>query len=241
MRPLKKILGNETARRFICWLGAAYIRLAYATGRWTVVGGEIPQHLWDQGKPFILGFWHGRMLMMPFCWDKRADIHMLVSAHPDGQLGAQAMSHLGIKSVTGSSSSGGSQALRALVKLLKEGNCSAIAPDGPRGPRMRASDGVINLARLSGVPIVPVAFGVSRRQVVASWDRFIVAWPFARGVFVWGEMIEVPRDADAAAVAAARLRVEDSLNRITAEADRLCGWPAMAPAELAPTGEGAAT
>ena len=68
MRPLKTFLRNQTVRRFLCWLGAQYIRLVHATGTWSVAGGEIPRRFWSEGKPFIACFWHGRLLMMPYTW-----------------------------------------------------------------------------------------------------------------------------------------------------------------------------
>jgi lysophospholipid acyltransferase (LPLAT)-like uncharacterized protein len=237
VRPFKRVLGNEAVRRFLCRLGAQYIRLAHATGTWTTVRDHIPRRFWDEGKPFILCFWHGRLLMMPYCWDRGATIHMLISQHRDGQIIANTVSHFGIETVAGSSTRGGAAAMRAMLKVLKGGDYVGITPDGPRGPRMRASDGVIGVARLAGVPIIPAAYGVNKRSVLSSWDRFIVAWPFARGVVVWGEPIEVPRDADEGTSEAARLRVEDTLNAVTREADDLCG---VIPIEPAPaTGEAA--
>ncbi|MBD3666551.1 MAG: lysophospholipid acyltransferase family protein, partial [Kangiella sp.] len=151
----------------------------------------------------------------------------------DGQIIARTVGHFGIKTVAGSSSKGGAQALRAMVKALKAGDCVGITPDGPRGPRMRATDGIVNLARLAGVPIIPATFGATRGRVLGSWDRFLVAWPFGRGVIVWGDPITVARDADADALAAARAEVEESLNAITAEADRLTGRVPVEPAEAA--------
>jgi hypothetical protein len=94
---------------------------------------------------------------------------------------------------------------------------------------MRASDGVISLARLSGVPVIPATYGASRRKVLGSWDRFVVPLPFSRGVFLWGEPIQVARDADAAAQEAARQELEDRLNALTREADRLCGRETVPP------------
>ena len=85
---------------------------------------------------------------------------------------------------------------------------------------------------------MPVAFGIDRRRVLSSWDRFIVALPFGRGVFVWGEPIEVAREADAASREAARRQVEGALNSVTGEADRLGGF---APIEPAPAEDGAAS
>lgn len=230
MRPLKSVLGNETVRRFLCWLGAQYIRLAHASGRWESVRDEIPRRLWDLGQPFILCFWHGRLLMMPYCWERQRPIHMLISRHRDGQLIAHTVRHFGITTITGSSTRGGAAALRTMLKALQAGECVGITPDGPRGPRMRASDGIVTVARLSGAPIVPAAYGIDRRRVLATWDRFVVPWPFARGVIAWGEPIHVPRDADAGVLEAARRQVEDGLNAVTAEADALCGCAPIEPA-----------
>ncbi|MEQ9555746.1 MAG: lysophospholipid acyltransferase family protein [Rhodospirillales bacterium] len=227
---LKRLLKSDGLRRVLCWLGSLYIRLVHATGRWQVVGGDAARAHWAAGRPFILCFWHGRILMMPHCWPRDRDIHMLISQHRDGQIIARTVGHFGIKTVAGSSSRGGAQALRAMVKALKAGDCVGITPDGPRGPRMRASDGAVALARLSGVPIIPATFGAARGKVVQSWDRFLIAWPFGRGVIVWGDPIEVARDADADQLNAARTRVEDALNVITAEADRLTGRVPVEPA-----------
>jgi lysophospholipid acyltransferase (LPLAT)-like uncharacterized protein len=228
---LKRVIQSEGARRFVCWLGAVYIRLVGATGRWHVVRGEIPGAYWDAGKPFILAFWHGRILMMPYFWSRKRTIHMLASQHRDGRLISDTVAHFGVQSVAGSSTKGGAQAIRAIVKHLKAGECTGITPDGPRGPRMRASEGVVAMARLSGAPIIPAAYSVNRGRNLKSWDRFLLAWPFARGVCVWGEPITVPSDADPAALEAARQQVEAAINAVTEEADALVSRPAVAPAD----------
>ena len=223
---------------------AQYIRLVHATTRWSVRGGEIPGRLWTERRPFILAFWHGRLLMMPYCWDRAVPISMLISRHSDGQLIARTVSHFGIATVAGSSSKGGGAALRTLIKTLKDGGCVGFTPDGPRGPRMRAGPGIVNAARLAGVPILPCAYGVRRRRVLRSWDRFLLALPLSRGVFLWGAAIDVPRAADERALEAMRQRVEDSLNALTREADLLCGRspiePDAAPAPAAAAIEGRA-
>tara|TARA_B100002003_G_scaffold214990_1_gene213519 strand:- start:443 stop:760 length:318 start_codon:yes stop_codon:yes gene_type:complete len=95
---------------------------------------------------------------------------------------------------------------------------------------MRASEGITSVARLSGVPIIPAAFGSARGRVLSSWDRFLVAWPFGRGVIVWGDPIYVDRDASPELEETARRQVEDGLNAVTAEADRLTGRTPVDPA-----------
>jgi len=237
MSRLKSILASDGVRRVLCAIGALYIRFVHATGRWTAVGDEVPRKFWDDGRPFILCFWHGRLLMMPYCWRRSVPIHMLISQHRDGQIIARTVGHFGIDTVAGSSSRGGAAALRSMVGLLRGGAYVGITPDGPRGPRMRASDGIAAVARLSGVPVIPATFGVSRRRSLSTWDRFVIALPFTRGVFLWGDPIDVPRDADAEGLDRARREIEDALNRLTEDADRMTGH---APVEPAPEAREAA-
>ncbi len=230
----KKILQNELLLRFLCWLGSLYIRLCAFTGRWQSVGGEIPARLWDEGQPFILSFWHGRLLMMPYCWRRGIPINVLISQHPDGRILSRTVGHFGIHTITGSSSKGGSAALRTMVRTLKTGQSIGITPDGPRGPRMRAAGAIVSLARLAQAPILPVAFSANRGKVLGSWDRFLIALPFSKGVFVWGDPIIVPADADATALDAALGRVEEALNTVTRQADELSGRTPIEPAAPVP-------
>jgi hypothetical protein len=88
---------------------------------------------------------------------------------------------------------------------------------------MHASTGIINVARLGRVPIVPIVFATSRRRVLGSWDRFHLALPFGRGVFLWGEPIEIAAELDPAGLEHARLLVEGRMNEMVREADRRVG------------------
>ena len=227
----KRIGKSEGLRGLLCWLGSLYVRFVYATSRWQVINGEHAAELWDADQPFILAFWHGRILMMPKSWRASVPIHMLISQHRDGQLIARTVSHFGIETVAGSTTRGGSAALRAMLKALKSGQCVGITPDGPKGPRMRASSGIVNLAKLAGVPILPATFSTSRRKLLRSWDRFAMALPFSRGVFVWGDPITITRNASDADLDSARLLVEASLNAITRDADSRLGLDTPQPDE----------
>lgn len=223
------LLSNAVLRRAATWVVALYIRLVFRTSRWTVIGRDIPEALWRSGQPFVLCFWHGRMLMVPYAWEPNVPGRMLISPHRDGRLVAETMAHFGAGTITGSSSKGGAAALRALLKSLAEGVSVGITPDGPRGPRMRAAPGLVTVARRASVPIVPLTYAVRRRRLLASWDRFLVPFPFNRGVILWGASVEVPRNADSAARETARRLIEDRLNDLTREADRLCGQVAPDP------------
>ncbi|WNK00007.1 lysophospholipid acyltransferase family protein [Thalassospiraceae bacterium LMO-JJ14] len=227
----KKIVKSTPVRMAVCWLTAQYIRIVWMTSRWERIGTEHFDALYDSGQPAILCFWHGRLLMAPYTWRKPHPFKMLISAHRDGELIANTVAHFGIDWVKGSSSKGGAGALRAMVKALRAGEWVGITPDGPRGPRMRVSDGIINLAKLSGVPILPVTYGIKRGINLGSWDRFLAALPFSSGVLIWGEALSVPRDADDAALAGLRRELEQRLNTITEQADRLTHRTPVEPAQ----------
>jgi lysophospholipid acyltransferase (LPLAT)-like uncharacterized protein len=228
-RSLKNFLKSDAMMAVACFLGAQYIRLVRWTGRWRIEGEQIPEAFRKSGKPFILSFWHGRLLMMPYCWRRTDLTNMLISGHRDGRLISQTVKHFDINSVVGSASKGGAQATRRLLKLMRDGGIVGITPDGPRGPRMRVGEGTIALARLSGAAIIPATYSASRRRIVGSWDRFVLAMPFSRGVFLWGQPIEVPRNADPDMLEAKRLEVEEAMNALTDRADALMGQPCVEP------------
>ena len=62
-----------------------------------------------RGRPFILAFWHGRLLMIPMAWQRLAPMHMLISAHRDGRIIADAVTYFGVDSIAGSTRRGGSR------------------------------------------------------------------------------------------------------------------------------------
>ncbi len=226
---LKRLLRSEPVRRVLCRLGAAYIRLVHKSTRWQVEGRDAAERLWAENRPFIGAFWHGRMLLMPCIWGSDRPFAMLISRHADGQFIQRTIHHFGIAAIAGSTSAGGSDALRQIVRTLKAGASVGITPDGPRGPRMRAAAGIIQAARLAQVPILPASVATSRRRVLGSWDRFIVALPFSKGAFVWGAPIAVPADADAATIERLRVELEAALNHVSARADRLVGQQPIEP------------
>jgi hypothetical protein len=227
MAALKRLSRTRPVQELAGLLLAFYIRLVRWTSRFETIGAEHLAPLIAARQPFVACFWHGRLMMMAYAWRRKETMHLLVSGHADGLLIARTMRHFGTESVLGSSSRGGSAALRALVKAGRDGKHLVVTPDGPQGPRMRAKPGVVAAARATGLPIVPATYAVSRRKVLGSWDRFILALPFSRGVFMIGEPISPEGDADAI-----RLAIEERLNALTAEADRRVGAAPILPAGL---------
>ena len=97
---------------------------------------------------------------------------------------------------------------------------------------MRAQDGIARIASMTGVPVLPSAFSTTRGRRLESWDSFMLAKPFSRGVIIWGDPIYVPKKLDEAGLENAKLEIERSLNFVTQEADRLCGHDPVQPADI---------
>lgn len=230
MALLKSLMAKPGFRRAVARIVACYVAFAERTTRWTMEGEADRDRLIDAKQPFVVAFWHGRLAMMPFAWRPGLGFAMLVSEHRDGQLIADVVEHFGIARVSGSTTKGGAKALRAMVQTLKSGICVGITPDAPRGPCLRANEGVVHLARLAGVPILPATYATSNRKILGTWDGFNIPLPFSRGAIVWGRAIEVPRTLDEAGIEALRADIETRMNAQVERADGLVGQEPQRPA-----------
>jgi lysophospholipid acyltransferase (LPLAT)-like uncharacterized protein len=222
----KRLIRHPAIQRALAWLVALYLRLVWATTRWTLVGEDHARAL--AGGPMILAFWHERLPLAALGWrllarrvpqpgGRRAQV--LISRHRDGRLIAAAVRPFGIDVVHASSSKGGPTGLRGLARILAGGGVAVITPDGPRGPARVAAPGVAQLAALTGVPVLPCAVASSRMRLARSWDRMRFPLPFARGVAVMGAPIAVAREDAPGAVEA----IAAALTEACARADAMAG------------------
>lgn len=101
--------------------------------------------------------------------------------------------------------------MRGVIRRARDGSNLAFTPDGPKGPPRVVKEGVIFAAQMTGLPIIPVAFGAANKKLLGSWDRMVVARPFSRAVYLYGDPILVPREAD---VEEMRLKLERALNEL---------------------------
>ncbi|MFQ5586714.1 MAG: lysophospholipid acyltransferase family protein [Thermodesulfobacteriota bacterium] len=154
---------NRLMMRLIPFTARQMIRFLGATMRIEHVNYDDVWSLWEGGRNVIVAFWHGRLMMMPLVYRGKG-MNILVSHHRDGELVARTVKGLGIDSVRGSSTRGWFGGVKGLLRMVKEGRDIAITPDGPKGPRYKAQMGVIQIARATGLPIVPMTFGASKKK-----------------------------------------------------------------------------
>jgi len=163
LTPMIRSLSQPLELFLVPRLAAWWIRLTRACMRVRYDGRERLEELQRQGVPYILAFWHGRLFLMPYCYPGER-IAILISEHRDGELISRTMQRFGFATARGSSTRKGALGLREVLRRLDAGFDAAITPDGPRGPREVVQGGVIAAARLSGAPIIPVAFSCSKKN-----------------------------------------------------------------------------
>ena len=197
--------------------------LLFASCRWRIDGRDRLDAILARDKGCIVPFWHESMAFA--AWIHRGcGGHTLTSYSFDGELAARIVLCFGMAAVRGSSSRGGGEGLRQLVRACELGVALAgFTLDGPRGPRRTAKAGVAVLAARTGRKILPLAFSAAPCWRLRSWDRFPVPYPFARIYARYGEPIDPPHDESPEEIERVRLATEEALNNLHDLTDRELG------------------
>jgi lysophospholipid acyltransferase (LPLAT)-like uncharacterized protein len=233
------ILSSAPVQALLGGLIGGYMLLCRRTARWEVRNGAAMDAL-PSGGGAIICFWHSRVMLGPELWRGRTERGAaLISRSTEGEIIARAGAMNGIAAIRGSSRNrkkkaeddkGALTAYREMVRHLRAGGGMGITPDGPRGPRQRASMGPVQLASATGAPVIAAGLSLSPRRLFNSWDRFLLPLPFGRGVIVWGEPFTVPRKAGPETLEHWRIHLEDAINAATAQADAALGREPVEPA-----------
>lgn len=117
----------------------------------------------------------------------------------------------GLNLVRGASRQGGNKALDQLEKVLSLGKSIALAVDGPSGPGFKVKRGCLELARATGLPIVPVSYSCDGWEIKGRWDRLLIPRLFDSIKIRYGEPIWVDREA---ALDLYSIKVEIALNEL---------------------------
>ena len=149
----------------------------------------------------IIALWHNRTFTP--CYVYRYNIKhsvamcMLTSASKDGALLSTVAEDYGMTTVRGSSHRRGVAGFRDMLRALDTGCCMCITPDGPKGPRYSVRAGVVRLASVSGLPILPLCIDIpSCWRISKAWDGFVIPKPFSKITVLVKEPIYVPSDMD---------------------------------------------
>ena len=221
---LKAITQSSAALECAGFLLASYYKLVGHTSR-VVREPEADFYApFDRNRAVIVALWHGEHFLFPFFG---RELVGLATTHRDGEILVRAAKHFGVRFLRGSGDHGREfmrkkalQAFSGIMRELAAGNSVGLTADVPKVSRV-AGLGIVTLAKYSQCPIVPVAMSTSRLHRLSNWDRTSINFPFGRMSIVRGDEIRVARDADDAALEAARSTLQQKLDAVSARAEAL--------------------
>ena len=217
------------ARRLYYALGLpvlkGLIRLLTATYRIDRVIGE--EHM----APYLNGeavcapcYWHQHHIVgstLVRSWIRRGfRACFLVSGSVDGDVPERIARSWGAEVIRGSANQSGALALRDQQRMMRDGYSIVTTADGPRGPQHEFKAGTVLMARIAGVPIVPIGCAADRAWYLEKrWDRFMIPKPFARIVIAIGEPVPVPRSIPVDELEPVRLNVQEAVMSLMEESE----------------------
>ena len=177
---------------------------------------------WNQliagNKGFIIVTWHGKMLL-PIYLHRDHALIVMVSEHRDGEMISRTIHRLGYRTIRGSSTRGGSNAYRQMIRALRQNEICVVLPDGPTGPRHEFKMGAVQLAQRSGLPLLPMTFSAAKPITLKSWDRFILWKPFTKIAMIYGPPIFIPKTSSDKEQQQTLKRVQQEMNKLERTAD----------------------
>jgi len=221
MNIKKRLVKNLLIQKILAFIAAIYIHLVSITSNIKFINNSIPEQYWKNDRPFILAFWHSQLMMISFSWKNKKKLNILASGHSDGRFGAIVGKYFKLNNIP-TYNKDKKISLRPIFKLLKQKNSIGIAPDGPRGPKEKISEGIIKIAKKSKIPIIPLGFWSSKNFHLKSWDSFLISKPFSKCSFVWGEAMDIPEDSTDQEIINFQNILENNINECIKIAKRNC-------------------
>jgi lysophospholipid acyltransferase (LPLAT)-like uncharacterized protein len=227
--PEKKVGASDRPRQMTWWrrvifgimapLGAFVLRLWWAMYRFEVEESEAYLELERKKQPVVFAIWHEGLLTI--CWfaaellKKGVKGTFLISPSVDGEFGVMLLAQFGSRAVRGSARRSGAAALRRLHRAITENHQSPfITLDGSKGPRRYCKPGAIMVARMAGVPIVPIGVAARRSRRAPTWDHHLVPKVFSKVAITVGEPITVPRKLNEEELETQRRELEERVDRL---------------------------
>lgn len=165
----------------------------------------------------IFALWHAHQCGL-YALEEREKTTVMISNSADGEIIAQAGAAMGLNVVRGSHNRKGAAATIEMINAIKAGNNGAITIDGPRGPKHKVKKGIVEVARLTGAPIVPMSWYSPSPFFLKfkTWDEFCFPLNCIKMKAIYGDPIYVPLNATDEELEAYRLKVENELKKLYA-------------------------
>jgi lysophospholipid acyltransferase (LPLAT)-like uncharacterized protein len=227
MRINLKRFGAASA---VSWALTALVRMWFGTVRVELLNRErFEKFALDPASGNIVaGVWHRNAVFLFYFFRTLGPRGVMISRSKDGDIVANVARRFGYTTMRGSSSKGGARALQEMIAYMKETHEKRLCGtpvDGPRGPARIVKKGMLAVAKEAGVLFVPIACSGTRVLTFhKAWDKSMIPLPFSKMIIDFGEPFRIAADADDAEMEIMRLRAEQSLNDMTDNLDRICGY-----------------
>jgi lysophospholipid acyltransferase (LPLAT)-like uncharacterized protein len=218
-QPRQLTLGRRVLFAIATPIVVFILKIAWLTYRFRLEEDERFTELAQRGESVVIAFWHEGIMTVGWYAARllRQGVRMtfLISPSADGELGTMILASFGSRAVRGSARRSGAAALRGLkCAIVEDRQTPAIAIDGSKGPRRYCKPGAIMVARMAGVPIIPVGFAARRGWRAPTWDRHLVPYPGSKVSITVGEPFVVEREMDAETLEERRRELEDRVNQL---------------------------
>jgi lysophospholipid acyltransferase (LPLAT)-like uncharacterized protein len=207
--------------KIMSFIALAMVRIISATYRVKMINPEIERHVFEKGQIPIYASWHQRFFPGITLFARRKPISIMISRSRDGEIVSNIVRLLGWYPVRGSSSKGGRQALSKIKKVAREGYKVGHIVDGPRGPFGVVKPGLLLIAQITGMPIIPVIISAEKKWVFNSWDRFMVPKPFSRVIIRFSDEMCIPRKLSSLDFEERRSQIENTFKKLYNETDAI--------------------
>ena len=222
MTPLRRLyyfLGMPILRGILKLVSATYRVEA-------VIGAENIEPFLDGKAVCAPVYWHQHHVLCASLvkgWIKRGfKACFLVSGSVDGEVPERVARAWGAEVIRGSANQSGALALRDMQSMMKDGYSIITTADGPQGPIYEIKSGFLVMARVGGVPILPISCAAASKRELNRWDNFMIPLPFSRVVYAIGEPYIIPADTALNALEPHRLNVQEAVMSLMRQSeDRL--------------------
>lgn len=224
MKLRRRIENSDFLAAVLSWLLAGYLRLCFATIRWTVQGQDaLARDLAD--GPVILVLWHSRLLIGPSAWPSDlAKLFTLRDPSPAGRLSSETQARLGMAPIKMRPESSNFAASRQVLRVIRNGHSLGMTADGPLGPDRRAKQAPLEWARATGRPVYLFAWSARRTIRLKTWDRLMIPVPFSRGVYIHQRWpVAISPKLTAQQYSDLRKDLSRHLDAVTSQADQMAG------------------
>ena len=161
----------------------------------------------------MFALWHAHQCGVFSCNLNRKTC-IMVSSSQDGEIISRAANAVGVETVRGSKTRGGTKASLELIKRIQNEDINgALTIDGPKGPNRVVKKGIIEIAKMANVPIVPAVYWSPQKRFLKfnSWDEFRFPLIGTNLVMVFGNPIKVPQNPTEEEIEEIRLKIENDL------------------------------